>query len=81
MASGRWDRLWWKPAPEDLVDIMDTFHEMAYATREQAATANRMIESLERHVEGNLDENAGGTEVILEYLKFIEFRKANPPNV
>ena len=36
---------------------MDTFHMMPYAMRDQAVTANRMIERVERQAEENPSEN------------------------
>ena len=45
--------------------------------REQAAVANQIMKQLERQGEGGNPDEA---EVDFEYLKFAEFRKANPPS-
>ena len=46
--------------------------------REQAATTNHMMEHIERRLEENMGGHGGGAKVDLEYLRFPEFRKANP---
>ena len=56
---------------------MGTFQVMAFTMGEQAATTNWMTKWLERKGEGG---NLDGVEVNFEYLKFAEFRKANPPS-
>ena len=53
------------------------FWAMAFAIREQAAVANRMMECLDRQGEGG---NLDGAEVDFEYFKFVEFGRANPPS-
>ena len=59
---------------------MDMLREMAYAMREQVATAHQMMDQLGRQPEGDHGGNPNGPEVDLEYLKFAEFRKVNPPS-
>ena len=54
--------------------------EMAYAMREQAATAHQMMDQLGKQPEVGHGGNPNGLGVDLEYLKFAEFRNANPPD-
>ena len=79
MAFGRWGRPRIAPAQENPADFMDTMHEMAHAMREQAAAAHQMIDQLGRRPEAHHRGNPHGPGVDLDYLKFVEFRKANPP--
>ena len=39
-----------------------------------------MMERIEQRDKENLEGHNGGVEVDLEYLKFAEFQKANPPS-
>ena len=68
------------PTPEDPANFMDTLREMAYAMREQPATTHQMMDQLGRQPKGGCGGNPNGPEVDLEYLKFVGFRKANPPS-
>ena len=58
---------------------MEMLREMAHAMWEHAAIANRMMEQMERRFEENLEGHVGRAKVDLEYLKFAEFYKVNPP--
>ena len=58
---------------------MDTLQELAYAIQEQAAIAYQMMDWLERRPEVHHEGNLNGSWMDLKYLKFAEFRKANPP--
>ena len=78
MASGRRGRP--RNEPEGAEEVMGTLREMAATMREQAAAAHRMMERMEQRDEENPEGHNGGAEVDLEYLKFAEFRKANPPS-
>ena len=51
---------------------------MAHAMREQVAAATQMMGQLGRQPEVGPKSNHNGLGVDLEYLKFAEFRKANP---
>ena len=79
-ASSRRGRPWNQPAPEDPAELMGTLREMAYAMREQAVAAHKMMDQLGRQPEVNQGGNLNGPEVDLKYLKFAEFWKANPPS-
>ena len=68
------------PTQEDPADFMGTMREMAYAMQEQAAIAHQMMDQLGRRPEVGDGGNPNGPEVDLEYLQFIEFKKANPPS-
>ena len=68
------------PTPEGPSEFMDTLREMAYAMREQAAAAHQMMDQLGRQPGAGHGANQNGLGVDLEYLKFTEFRKANPPS-
>ena len=59
---------------------MRTFRAMAFAMRDQAAAANRIMERLERQQEENPAMNHRGAGVNAEYQKFSEFNKVNPPS-
>ena len=48
--------------------------------REQAAVVHQMMNQLRRQPEGGQGENPNGPEVDLEYLKFAELWKMNPPS-
>ena len=48
--------------------------------REQAVAATQMMGQLGRQPKVGPGANHNGPGVDLEYLKFVEFRKANPPN-
>ena len=75
MAYGRHGRSRREPTHEVPEDIMGMFRVMTFVMREQVVAAYRMMERLDRQGEGgNLDR----AKVDLEYLKFLEFRKANP---
>ena len=80
MASGRRGRPRTEPAQEETTEFMNTMREMAYAMREQAAAATQMMGQLGRQPEVGPRGNPNGLGVDLEYLKFAEFRKANPPS-
>ena len=54
--------------------------EMAHAMREQAAIAHQMMDQLGKQPEVGHGGNPNGLRVDLEYLKFAEFRNANPPD-
>ena len=45
---------------ENMKDIMHTFRTMAYATRDQAAAANRLMERVDQWARENPRENPGG---------------------
>ena len=47
---------------------------------EQEVVAHQMMDQLGRQPETNQGGNPNGLEVDLKYLKFAEFRKANPPS-
>ena len=53
---------------------------MAATMREQVAAGHRMMEWMEQRDEENPEGHKGGAEADLKYLKFVEFRKVNPPN-
>ena len=53
---------------------------MAAAIREQVAATHHMMEWMERRSKENLEGHNGGAMIDLEYLKFTELRKANPPS-
>ena len=80
MASGRRGRPRTTPEQEDQTDFMDTMREMAHAMREQAAAATQMMGQMGRQPEVGHGGNQNGPVVDLEYLKFAEFKKANPPS-
>ena len=80
MASGTLGRPRMTPTQEGPADFMNTLREMAYAMQEQAAVAHQMMDQLGRWPEAGHGENPNGREMDLEYLKFAEFRKANPPS-
>ena len=80
MASDRWGRPRAVPTLEDPTDLMGMLQEMAYAMREQGSAAHQMMDQLGRQPEADQGGNPNGSEVDLEYLKFAEFRKANPPS-
>ena len=65
------------PAQEESTKFMDTMWEMAYAMREQVVAAHQMMDQLGREPEVGHGRNPNGPRVDLEYLKFVEFRKAN----
>ena len=50
---------------------------MAFALRDQATTANHMIEKLERKLEENPRVNAKGVGMDLGYRMFSKSKKAN----
>ena len=66
------------PTQEDPTNFTGTMREMAYSMREQAVATNQMMDQLGRRPEIGHGENPNGPEVDLEYLKFAEFKKANP---
>ena len=68
------------PAQEESTKFMDTMREMAYPIWEQAAAAHQMMDQLGRQPKVGYGGNPNGLGVDLEYLKFTEFRKANPPS-
>ena len=68
------------PAQEESAKFIDTIREMAYAMQEQATAAHQMMDQLGRQPEVGHGGNPNGLGVDLEYLKFAEFRKANPPS-
>ena len=70
MASRGCGRHQAESVPKDPTNFMDTQWEMAYAMREQAATAHQMMNKLRRQPEGGCEGNLNGPEVDLEYLKF-----------
>ena len=76
MALGRCGRP--RNKPEGPEEVLGTLPKMATAMREQAAAAHHMMEWIEQRDEENPEGHNGGAEVDLEYLKFAEFRKANP---
>ena len=80
MAFGRHGRLQAGPAPEDPTDFIGTLWEMTYTMREQVVTTHQMMDQLGRQPKNGHGGNHNGLEVDLEYLKFVEFRKANPPS-
>ena len=80
MASGRRGRPRTEPVQEGPADFMDTMREMAHAMREQAAAAPQMMDQLGRPPKASHGGNPHGPGADLDYLKFAEFRKANPPN-
>ena len=47
---------------------------------EQAAVAHQMMDQLGRRPEAGHEGNPNSPGMDLEYLKFAEFRKANPPS-
>ena len=53
---------------------------MAHAMHEQATAATQMMGQLGRQPEVGPGGNYNSPGVDLEYLKFAEFRKANPPS-
>ena len=60
---------------------MDMMREMAYGgMREQLAAVTQMMGQLGKQPEISHGGNPNGLGANLEYLKFAEFRKANPPN-
>ena len=59
---------------------MGMLREMAYAMREQVAAAHQIMDQLGRKPDVGQGGNLNGLEVDLEYLKFAEFWKANPPS-
>ena len=59
---------------------MGMLREMAYAMREQATAAHQMMDQLGSKPDVSQGGNLNGLEVDLEYLKFAEFWKANPPS-
>ena len=48
--------------------------------REQAVAAHQMMDQLGRRPEAGHGENPYDLVANLDYLKFVEFRKANPPS-
>ena len=68
------------PAQEESAEFIDTMQEIAYAMREQATAAHQMMDQLGRQPEVGHGGNPNGPGVDLEYLKFAQFRKANPPS-
>ena len=54
---------------KNMENIMDTFRMMAYAMRDQAAAANRMMESVKRQVGENPGKNPKGAGVSLLNFK------------
>ena len=48
--------------------------------REHATTVNQMMDQLGRQRKEGHGGNPNGPENDLEYLKFLEFRKVNPPS-
>ena len=66
--------------PEGPEEVMGMLREMAADMREQATATNRMMERMKQRNKENSEGYNGGAEVDLEYLKFAEFRKANPPS-
>ena len=62
--------------PEDMENIMDTFHVMTYAMLGQATVLNRLMGRVDRRAE----ENLGGEGADQEYQNFSACCKANPPN-
>ena len=61
-------------------NFMDTMRQMAYAMQEQATAAHQMMDQLRRQPKAGHKGNSNGPGVDLEYLKFAEFKKANPPS-
>ena len=53
---------------------------MAHAMREQVAAAHKMMDQLGRQPEASHGGNPHSLGADLDYLKFAEFRKANPPS-
>ena len=78
--SGRHGRPRARPAPEHPVDFIGTQWEIAYAMREQAVATHQMMDQLVRQPEEGHGGNPNGPEVDLNYLKFAEFKKTNPPS-
>ena len=68
------------PAQGESAKFMDTMGEMAYAMWEQAIAAHQMMDQLGRQLEVGHGGNSNGPGMDIKYLKFTEFRKANPPN-
>ena len=58
---------------------MGNFRAVARAMQDQAIVAAQMVERMNRQSEENSTKR-GRMEVDLEYLKFSEFRKVNPPS-
>ena len=67
-------------APKDLTEFICVLQEMAYAMKEQAAVAHQMMEEVGWQPKEGHGGNPNRAKVDLEYLKFAEFRKANPPS-
>ena len=80
MPSRRHGRPQREPVPKDPIAFMSTLREIAYVMREQAMAAHQMMDQLGRQPEVGQGRNPNGLEVDLEYLKFAEFRKVNPPS-
>ena len=59
---------------------MNTLREMVYTMRKQGATTHQMMDWLGRRPEVGYGENPNGPKLDLEYLKFAEFGKVNPPS-
>ena len=54
--------------------------EMSHAMREQAAASHQMMDQLGRWPEAGHGGNLHGPGANLDYLKFAELRKVNPPS-
>ena len=80
MASEKRGKPRMSPAQEESTKFLHTMREMAYAMPVQAAAATQMMGQLGRQLEVGHRGNHNGPGVDLEYLKFAEFRKANPPS-
>ena len=78
MASRRHSRP--RNEPEGPKEVVGTLREMAATMRELVVAAHRMMERMEQRDEENPKGHNEGAKVDLEYLKFVEFRKANPPS-
>ena len=81
IASGRRGRPQAGPASEDPANFMCTLQAMAYAMREQATTAHQMMDQLGRQLEEGHGGNPNWPEVNFVRLKFVEFKKENPPSL
>ena len=63
-------------------DMMKSFKVMARAVREQVAATTLMAQQMANgNGNGNSNDDSNGRgEVDYEYMKFVEFRKANTPS-